>query len=179
MQGLDQVLGSSGMDLGSLGTRFGLSPEQTNSALGSLMPAVVGGFHKQAEAGDPAGVADAAGAVEQPDTQSGNDILGRIFGNKDVSRQVADHAAAQSGVSSTILKSMLPVVAAMVARHVASNGGVSGGSLGGMLGSVLAGGGSGAGGLPGLGGGLGGLGGLLGGHGGSNPLDAILGGLRR
>ena len=175
MQGLDQILGSSGVDLGSLGQRFGLSPEQTRSAMGSLMPAVVGGFHKQAEAGDPGGVADAAAAVGQPDAGSGNDILGRIFGNKDVSRQVADHAAGQSGVSSTVLKSMLPIVAAMVARHVAANGGGSGsGGLGGMLGSVLGGGSGGAGGMPSLGG----LGGLLGG-GGSNPLDDILGGLRR
>ncbi len=178
MQGLDQVLGSSGVDLGGLGARFGLSPEQTRSAMGSLMPAVLGGFHKQAEAGDPADVAGAANAVDQPDVQSGNDILGRIFGNKDVSRQVADHAAGQTGVSSTVLKAMLPIVAAMVARHVAaSSGATGGGGLGGMLASVLAGGNSGsAGGSPGLGG-LGGLGELLGG--GSNPLDAILGGLQR
>ena len=173
MQGLDQVLGSSGVDLGSLGAQFGLSPEQTRSAMGSLMPAVVGGFHKQAEAGDPAGVAAAASAVDQPDAQSGNDILGRIFGNKDVSRQVADHASGQSGVSSTVLKAMLPIVAAMVARHIAGGqgtGGSGGGGLGGMLASVLGGGNPGA-------GGFGGLGGLLGG--GSNPLNEILGGLRR
>lgn len=173
MQGLDQVLGSNGVDLGSLAARFGLSPEQARSAMGSLMPAVVGGFHKQAEAGDPAGVAEAANAVEQPDVDSGNDILGRIFGSKDVSRQVADHASGQTGVSSSVLKTMLPIVAAMVARHVASNsGGLGGGGLGGMLGSVLGGGSSGA------SGGLGGLGGLLGG-GGTNPLDEILGGLRQ
>ncbi len=174
MQGLEQILGSSGVDLGSLGARFGLSPEQTRAAMGSLMPAIAGGFHKQVEAGDPAGVADAASAIQQPDTQAGNDILGRIFGSKDVSRQVADHAAGQSGVSSSVLKAMLPIVAAMVARHVAGASAQSGGGgLGGMLGSVL-GGNAGAG---GLGGGLGGLGGLLGG--GSNPLDDILAGLRR
>jgi hypothetical protein len=177
MQGLDQVLGSSGVDLGGLGAKFGLSPEQTRSAMGSLMPAVLGGFHKQAQAGDPADVAGAAGAVSEPDTQSGNDILGRIFGSKDVSRQVADHASGQTGVPSTVLKAMLPIVAAMVARHVASNGtGSGGGGLGGLLASVLGGGGVGSGGLGGLGG-LGSLGGL--GGGGANPLDEILGGLRR
>lgn len=183
MQGLDQILGSSGVDLGGLGARFGLNPEQTRTAMGSLMPAVVGGFHKQAEAGDPAGVADAANAVDRPDAASGNDILGRIFGTKDVSRQVADHASNQSGVSSTVLKAMLPIVAAMVARHVAANGAATatgsgagtGGGLGGILGSVL----GGMGGNAGSGGGglAGGLGGLLGG--GPNPLDEILHGLRR
>lgn len=168
MQGLDQVLSSSGMDLGALGARFGLSPEQTQSAMASLLPAVLGGFQRTADAGDMGGLERTAGGIGQPDTASGNDVLGHIFGNKDVSRQVADHAAGQSGVSSAVLKAMLPVVAAMVARHMAANGG--GGALGGILGSVL-------GGLGGSGGagGLGGLGGLAGALGGGNPLDAILG----
>lgn len=173
MQGLDQILGSSGLELGGLGAKFGLSPEQTSAAMGSLMPAVVGGFQKKADAGDLDGVQNAAAGIDQPDASAGNDILGHIFGSKDVSRQVADHAAGQSGVSSTVLKAMLPVVAAMVAKHVAgsagSAGGGMGGGLGGMLGSVLGGGG----------GGLGGLGGLLGGGaGGDNPLDQILARMR-
>ena len=173
MQGLDQILGSSGMDVGSLARQFGLNPDQANSALGSLLPAVAGGFQKRADQGGLAPVTDAANGMDQPDTATGNDILGHIFGGKDVSRQVADHAAGQTGLPGTVLKAMLPVVAAMVARHVAagSAGGApasSGdGPLGGLLGSVLGGGGT--------AGGLGGLGGLLGG---GNPLDAILAGRR-
>lgn len=175
MQGLDQVLGSSRMDLGGLGERFGLSPEQTTAAIGSLMPAIVGGFQKKADTGDLAGVESAASGIGQPEPAVGNDILGHIFGSKDVSRQVADHAAGQSGVSSTVLKAMLPIVAAMVAKHLAGGGGAArggaiGGGLGGMLSSILAGGGS--------VGSLGGLGGLLGGIGGANPLDQILGRMR-
>lgn len=173
MQGLDQLLGGSGMDIGALASKFGLSPEQTTAAMGSLMPAVLGGLQKKAEAGDLAGVQGAAAGIDQPDTAGGNDILGHIFGSKDVSRQVADHAAGQSGVSSTVLKAMLPIVAAMAVKHFAGGGGgaAGGGGLGGMLGSVL-GGGGGAGGL----GGLGGLGSLLGG--GANPLDQILSRMR-
>lgn len=171
MQNFDQLLGSSGMDVGQLGARFGLTPEQTRSALGALMPAVLGGFHKQVDAGDPNGLADGANAAE-PNTSAGNDILGQIFGTKDVSRQVADHAAGQSGVSSAVLKAMLPIVAAMVARHFAANGGAgAGGGLGNVLASVLGGG------MPGNSGSAGGLGGMFGGNG--NPLDAILNGLRR
>ena len=170
MQGLDQILGSSGMDVGSLAARFGISPEQANSALGSLVPAVAGGMQKRADDGGLDAVAQAGSAIDQPDEAAGNGILGHIFGSKDVSRQVADHAAGQSGVSSTVLKAMLPVVAAMVARHFAQNGGVgaaagNGGGLGGLLGSLMG----------GQAGGLGGLGGMLGG---GNPLDAILGGRR-
>jgi hypothetical protein len=170
MQNIEQILGSSGMDLGQLGARFGLTPEQTRSALGSLMPAVLGGFYKQAD-NAPGGVANAAGMAE-PHTSAGNDILGQIFGSKDVSRQVADHAADQSGISSAVLKAMLPIVAAMVARYLATNGGTgAGGGLGGILASVLGGGTASAGGI------AGGLGGMFGGSG--NPLDAILNGLRR
>ena len=168
MQAVDNVLASNGLNVADLARRFGLNPDQAQSAMGSLVPAVLGGFHKQAEAGDPAGVAAAANSIAEPDTGAGNDILGRIFGNKDVSRQVADHASAQTGVSGTVLKAMLPVVAAMVAKHVASGNG-AGGLLGGMLGSVLGGGGS-------LAGGAGGPGSMFGS--GANPLDDILGRVR-
>lgn len=156
--GLDDILGSSGVDIGSLAARFGLSPEQTKAAMGSLVPAVAGGFQQKADANDLGPVTDTANNIGQPDTSAGNDILGHIFGSKDVSRQVADHAAGQSGISSTVMKAMLPVVAAMVAKHFAANGGGNGGI--GALGSLL-----------GEGGGLGGL------LGGGNPLGSILGGL--
>jgi hypothetical protein len=177
MQGLDAILGSSGMDVGALARQFGINPDQANSALGSLVPAIAGGFQKKADQGDLAPVTQAGSGIDQPDTAAGNDVLGHIFGNKDVSRQVADHAAGQSGVSSTVMKAMLPVVAAMVAKHFAANGGGAqqqgadpglGGGLGGILGSVL-------GGNSAAGGGLGGLGAMLGG---GNPLDAILAGRR-
>ena len=47
-------------------------------------------------------------------TQDGNDILGHIFGNKDVSRHVANRASKETGLGSGLLKKMLPVVATMV-----------------------------------------------------------------
>lgn len=176
MQGLDQILGSSGMDVDSLAARFGISPEQAHAALGTLVPAVTGGMQHRAGDGGLASVVHAGSTIDRPDTAAGNDILGTIFGSKDVSRQVADHAAGESGVSSAVMKAMLPIVAAMVAKHFAQNGGAAagttgdGGGLGGLLGAMLGGGQGG-----GLGGGLGGLGSMLGG---GNALDAILGGRR-
>jgi hypothetical protein len=169
MQGLDQTLGSSGVDIASLAARFGISPEQATAAMGSLVPAVAGGMQRQADDGVLDRVTNIGGNVAEPDTGSGNDVLGHIFGSKDVSRQVADHAAGQSGVSTTVMKAMLPIVAAMLAKHLAQNGPssgpASGGGLGDILGSVLSG-------VGGQGGGLGGLGGMFGA---GNPLDAILG----
>ncbi len=177
MQGLEQVLGSSGMDISSIAARFGISPNQAQSALGSLMPAVLGGFQKKVEANDVAPATDAVSDGTQPDTEAGNTILAHIFGSKDVSKQVADHAEGQSGVSSTVLRAMLPIVAAMVAKHLSGESGnttdgatAGDASFGGIIGSML---GSSSGGS--------GLGGLLGGGGtsaGDNPLDQILARMR-
>lgn len=160
MPGMNEILASSGMDIGSLAARFGITPEQATAAMGSVVPAVAGGFQQRQQANTLGPVEDAANGIDRPDTSAGNDILGHIFGSKDVSRQVADHAAGQSGVSSVVMKAMLPVVAAMVAKHLASNSGGTG--IGGLLGSLLGGGGTSS---------AGGLGSLLGG---GNPLEAIL-----
>lgn len=46
--------------------------------------------------------------------QDGNDILGHIFGKKEVSRHVSKRASKKTGLSSSLLKKMLPVVATMV-----------------------------------------------------------------
>ena len=46
--------------------------------------------------------------------QDGNGILGHIFGNKDVSREVARRASLQSSVGAEVMKKMLPVAAAAV-----------------------------------------------------------------
>jgi hypothetical protein len=70
-----------------------------------------------------------------------------VFGSKDVSRQVASRAAAQTGLSEDVLKRMLPMVAALMmgamARQATQGGGrlaqpaPAGGGLMGMLGATL------------------------------------------
>jgi hypothetical protein len=189
MLNIDQLAGETGTDLGAVGTRLGLTPDQTRQAMASLLPAVAGGFQKQ---GDGFGNAAqlAAGTAPHEAVQPGNAVLGQIFGSKDVSRQVAQHASGQTGMSSQIMKALLPVVAAMVAQHLmgrmGGGGASAGGGLGGVLGSVLGGGGLGG----AMGGGTGapvpqpgrgGIGGMLGGlldrDGDGNPLDDILGGM--
>jgi hypothetical protein len=174
------------IDVGGLASQFGLSPDQANSAVGALLPAIMGGIQKTEESGglgQLGSIVSGMGAPEQ-DIDSGNNILGQIFGSKEVSRQVATQASAQTGISDTILKAMLPVVAGLVAQQVAKRmgGGVMGGIAAAVVGSMLGGSATAqaapAGG--GLGGMLGGLAGALGGggqQGGSNPLDQILGGM--
>ena len=177
---------TSGVDVQSLSRQFGLSEDQTRRAVASLLPLVMGGVQRTQGTGGMDQLGALAGGVQHPATAvpQGNQILGHIFGSKDVSRQVASHAAQQSGIPDRILKAMLPVVAAMVAQAVAKR--MGGGILGQLAGSMVGGMAGGRGGsLPGGFGGApatanhGGLGGLIGmlagGPGGANPLDAILG----
>jgi len=51
----------------------------------------------------------------QADTVTdGNAILSHLLGSKEVSRQVAGHAASNTGIDAGILKQMLPIVATLV-----------------------------------------------------------------
>jgi hypothetical protein len=170
------------IDAGALASQFGLSAEQANAAVGALLPAVLGGIKKVEGAGGLDGLAATAVSIGAPheDIEGGNSILGQIFGSKDVSRQVASHASAQTGISDTILKAMLPIVAGLVAQQLTKKmgGGMLGGLAGSVLGSLIGGGAAAAapttGGLGGLGS-LGGLASMLDSNHDGNPLDDILG----
>jgi hypothetical protein len=204
---LQQIIAQAG-GIEAIAGQLGISPQQAQSGVGALLPAILGGFRKSAEGGEASlgglasvvqglgggGLIDNVIGAEPTDVGAGNNILGQIFGSKDVSRTVADHAAAQSGLDSGILKKMLPIVAMLAAGYMARGGAQGGGGgLGGLLGGLLGGGGAagaGAGGglggilggllgggqqQAGAGGGLGGLGAMLDRNGDGNPLDDILG----
>jgi hypothetical protein len=142
----------------------------------------LGGFKKQAQ-GQPGGFEGLGGLLGQlgggglldnvlgpqpTDVSRGNDVLGQIFGTKEVSRTVAQNAASQTGLDPSLLKKMLPMLAMLVAGYLAKQGSgaaaaqPSGGGLGNVLGSLL-GGRSG-----------GGLASMLDMDGDGNPLDDIL-----
>jgi hypothetical protein len=53
----------------------------------------------------------------------GNEVLGQIFGSKDVSRTVAQNAASRSGLDPSLLKKMLPMLAMLVAGYMAKQRG--------------------------------------------------------
>lgn len=126
---LDLLLsGDNKSTMDQLSRNFGLDDAQTRSAVEELIPALSRGLQKNTAA-EP-GMNDLLEALrtgkherymEQPNalgadstTKDGNDILGHIFGSKDVSREVAKRASAKTGISGSILKKMLPVVATMV-----------------------------------------------------------------
>lgn len=193
--------------LQSMARELGVNESQAAAGADALIPAILGGFKKQAQA-QPTGLEGLGGLLGQlgggslldqvlapqpTNVSQGNDVLGQIFGSKDVSRAVAQNAASQSGLSPDLLKKMLPMLAMLVTGFMAKQGGGAqaqaapgGGGLGDLLGGLMGG--------QGGGGGLGGaLGGLLGGGGGraaqgggggltslldlngdGNPLDDIL-----
>ena len=173
--------------LQSISRELGVSESEAATGAAALLPAILGGFRKQAPAADPnaGGMADMLRQLggeslldnvlsEHPtDVTRGNDVLGSIFGSKDVSRAVAQHASSQSGLDPAILRKMLPllamVVTGLMAKQRAGSASPEGGSgglggLGGLLGGLL-GGGRGSG---------GGLGSMLDADGDGNPLDDIL-----
>lgn len=63
-------------------------------------------------------------ASPQPsDPGRGNDILGEIFGSRDVSRSAAQSAASRSGLDASLLRRMLPMPATLVAGYLSKRGG--------------------------------------------------------
>ncbi len=137
------------MDLSEIGRQFGLNEAQTRAAVEALTPVVAAGMRRNGPSAG--GLEDIirsitqGGAPEETDaaTSQGNDILGQIFGSKEVSRGVANELSATSGIGSSILKKMLPIIAsivmAQVAKQMGSRGGSSGGGLGDILGDILGG----------------------------------------
>ena len=186
---ITDILSQTG-GLQSMARELGVSESDVAAGAAALSPAILGGFKKQVQA-QPTGLEGLGGLLGQlgggslldqvvapqpTDINRGNDVLGQIFGSKDVSRTVAQNAAAQTGLDPALLKKMLPMIAMLIAGYMAKQrggasvaaGASSTGGLGGLLGSVLAGQNSGG------HAGLGGLASMLDLDGNGNPLDDIL-----
>lgn len=116
--------------LAQIGQRVGLSPAQTKIAMEALMPAIAGGVKKQARDNPQALEATIAQAgrhdSSEAEARHGNEVLGTVFGSKDVSRTVAGHASAQTGIDADKLKALLPIAASLAAGALAKGGNVGG-----------------------------------------------------
>lgn len=188
---LTDILAQAG-GIDSIAKDLGVSPDVAKTGAEALLPAILGGFKKQAQSSGGVeglggllgqlgggGLLDTVLGSQPTPVEPGNDVLGQIFGSKDVSRTVAGQAAAQTGIDPGLLKKMLPILAMLVTGYLAKQGGqASGGGglggLGGLLGGMFGGNSGGAAAAP-AGGGLGGLGKLIDLNGDGNPLDDIIG----
>jgi hypothetical protein len=118
--------GGNGID--ALAKQFGLSQQQTQSAVEALMPAFSNAFRQNSA--DPYGLGglltalasgqhakyaqDANKAFTPQGMAEGNGILGHLFGSKELSRAVAAQASQATGIGQDILKQMLPAIASML-----------------------------------------------------------------
>ncbi|MEM1133000.1 MAG: DUF937 domain-containing protein [Pseudomonadota bacterium] len=179
------VLQQSGA-IDNIAGQLGVDKTVAHAGVSALLPAILGGFKKTTQQqsngldglGGVLSQLGGGGLLEsvlgpQPTpVEQGNNVLGQIFGSKDVSRSVASHASQQTGVDSSILKKMLPLLAMVVAGYMSNQQGEapaqqqSGGGLGGLLGGLLGGGGSNS---------AAGIASMLDLDGDGNPLDDIIG----
>ena len=125
---LDLLKSSGGSDsIGELATTVGLGSADTKKLIGALAPALLGGIKKNATS--ESGLAGLRRALETgaherylddpallrstATREDGNKILGHVFGSKDVSRNVAAHAAQQTGIDASLIKKVLPLLAGL------------------------------------------------------------------
>lgn len=146
MNVLDMIL-SDDNAVNRVAKQLGISEGDAQSGLKELIPALARGVAKNASS--DSGASDLVRALEtgkherylnEPDLlgddstiDDGNGILGHIFGNKDVSRDVATRASSNTGITSGILKKMLPIAASLVMGAL-SRGVLGGGGGGGIFG---------------------------------------------
>src|SRR6267154_1748087 len=168
-----------------IASKLGVDEGEVNSAIKTLVPALVGGIQQNVQAGDidssklesdvaqqgASGLLDGGVSVDQVDPKAGDQYVARIFGGND-SNAVASALAGTGAGGGDLIKKLLPILAPIVLAYIgkqltqksaAPGGGETqaqaapgGGGLGDILGSIL-----------------GGAGG--GGGGGNNPLGSILG----
>lgn len=157
--------------------KVGADEAEVNSAIRTLVPALVGGVAQNVQADDvdssdlestvaqqgASKLLDGGVNVDQVDPNQGDQFVARIFGGND-SNQVASALAGGGAGNSELIKKLLPILAPIVLAYIGKQLGTgssaeapaqqqSGGGLGDVLGSIL-----------------GGAGG-----GGNNPLGSILG----
>ena len=128
---------------------FDLDDAQARAAVDELIPALSRGMQRNTSTGrgmdellealrtgEHAKYVERPGVLKSPEAKrEGDGILGHLFGDETVSREVARRAAEKTGVSDSILKRMLPMLAA-AAMGALSKGVLGGGLVGGLGGAV-------------------------------------------
>ena len=149
----------AGNSIGALSKQLGVGSAETGSLVNALAPALMRGLQRQTERPETMeGLTNALASgkhqryLDNPELLAdeatrvdGNNILGHLFGSKDVSRNVAAQAAQTTGMDSSLVKKALPILAglamgALSKKGQADSGGADPGVLGGLLGGLLGGG---------------------------------------
>ena len=139
MANLYEILADAqnGEAMTAVGREFGLSPQQTQAAVASLLPAISMGLKRTTATPEGLGgllalmgaqpelyamYDDPRLAFSREGRAAGNAALSRMFVSPDASRAIADQAQQLSGISSTILKKLLPVLAEIIISSLMKSG---------------------------------------------------------
>jgi len=146
MANLNEILenANGGEAIAILGRELELTPEQTQSAVTALLPAISSGLKQSSVDGlgnlfalmgqqkDLPGLFDDAQMALSPDgLAAGNQALSLIFGSQDVSQAIVDQAQKFSGVSSSALDKLLPALTGIAVSGLMRSGSSASASLGG------------------------------------------------
>jgi hypothetical protein len=177
MAGLDELFDQ--IPTQEIASKLGVDEGEVNSAVKTLVPALVGGIQQNVQADDidssklesdvaqqgTSGLLDGGVSVDQVDETQGDQYVARIFGGND-SNTVASALAGGGAGNGDLLKRLLPIIAPIVLAYIGKQ--LTQSSAQAQPQGQAAGGG-------GLGDVLGGILGGAGGGGGNNPLGSILG----
>jgi hypothetical protein len=178
MAGLDELFNQ--IPTQEIASKLGVDEGEVNSAIKTLVPALVGGIQQNVQADHidssklesdvaqqgQSGLLDGGVNVDQVDAKQGDQYVARIFGGNDsnaVASAIAGGGAGNSDLIKKLLPILAPIVLAYIGKQLTKNSAPAqpqaqssgGGGLGEVLGSIL--------------------GGASGGGGGNNPLGSILG----
>lgn len=130
----------SQLPIDQIAEQVGASPEETREAVGTLLPALLGGL--QANAQDPAGAQSLAAALgqhdpaladapslDQVDTADGAKIVSHIFGEQEP--EVVNRLGGQGSMTQGLVQKLLPILAPIVLAWLAKQvqGQLGGGAM--------------------------------------------------
>jgi hypothetical protein len=150
MFNLSEILQNAqgGNAIGNLAQQYGISPEQVQSAMQALIPALSTGLQNKAT--DPGALGSIISAVtdsshhasfSNPDAapdanavQKGQNVLGDLFGSSNITNQIAQEASKVTGVQPEVIVQLFPAIASLAMGGMAQAFHNQG--LGGMLGQL-------------------------------------------
>src|ERR1700730_12253205 len=114
-----------------IASKLGVDEGEVNSAIKTLVPALVGGIQQNVQAGDidssklesdvaqqgASGLLDGGVSVDQVDPKAGDQFVARIFGGND-SNAVASALAGSGAGGGDLIKKLLPILAPIVLAYI-------------------------------------------------------------
>lgn len=160
MAGLDELFAQ--IPTQEIANKLNVDEAEVNSAVRTLVPALVGGLHENAQNPDRAsevesavsshaarGLLDTGVSVDQVDQTEGQQAVAKIFGGNDTA-QVAAALSGAGGGNSELFQKLLPILTPIVLAYIGkqlsekktpvpAQQQSAGGGLGEVLGSILSG----------------------------------------